>query len=119
MYKDIYILNEDFSYFDPTKTEVNEEIEIIKQKLFLLLNTTPGEVLNDISFGANLITYIGAINIDASELNSYIREQINKYIPETKEYNLNVTSYETEINGNIIFILDIILDASKFYVVFR
>jgi phage baseplate assembly protein W len=119
MFKDIYILNEDFSNFEYDKIEVSNEIDIIKQKLYVLLNTSPGEVLNENDFGSNLINYIGQINVNTSEINIYVKNQIKKYIPESLDYDIVVNSYEAEISGDLSVVLDIVIDASKFFVVFR
>lgn len=60
----------------------DDEVEVIVQKLEMVLFTNKGEVFGDIDLGANLEYYLWQTRISEKNLKNIIILQIEKYIPE-------------------------------------
>jgi hypothetical protein len=74
----------------------DDEIEVIVQKLEMILFTNKGEVLGDIEMGCNLEYYLWQTRVTTGNLKSKVEEQISIYIPELVNlgYSLSVDLYE-------------------------
>jgi len=74
----------------------DDEVEVIVQKLEMILFTNKGEVLGDIDIGCNLEFYLWQTRITTGNLKSKVEEQIAVYIPELSMigYTLDVVLYE-------------------------
>lgn len=78
--------------YEPGRIIEDDEVEVIVQKLEMILFTNKGEVLGDIDIGVNLEYYLWQTRITTSNLKSKIQEQISTYIPE-----LNSLGYTFEL----------------------
>ncbi len=114
---DFYILNNEFENFDPTKMEELDDLNIFKQKLFLLLNTNQGEVLGSVNFGSSLYQFLFELNLSEKEVEDMVIQQIKRYIPEANEFDLKVSIQKLTSNFTDIFILDFIIDGRKSFTI--
>ena len=74
----------------------DDEINVIVQKLEMILFTTKGEVLGDLDMGVNLEYYLWQTRVTTGSLKKKVDEQISIYIPELVQigYDLSVNVYE-------------------------
>lgn len=80
--KDLVIRYPGHPKYEPSRIIEDDEIEVIVQKLEMILFTNKGEVLGDIDIGANLEYYLWQTKVTTGNLKFKIEEQIVKYIPE-------------------------------------
>ena len=77
----------------------DDEVEVIVQKLEMILFTNKGEVLGNIDIGANLEYYLWQTRVTTGTLKKKVDEQIATYIPEliSLGYTLSVDLYEGQL----------------------
>jgi len=80
--KDINIRWRGHPKYKTNKVIEDDFIEVIVQKLEMVLFTRQGEVYGDQNFGANLEYYLWSTSLSNQNLKEEIVEQINTYIPE-------------------------------------
>lgn len=82
--------------YSSTRVIEDRTIEFVIQKLEVLLFTNKGDVLGDPDFGANLEYYLWTTNVPVAKIESEIKSQINKYIPElnSMQYSISTDIYE-------------------------
>ncbi len=80
--KDLVIRYPGHPKYEPDRIVEDDEIEVIVQKLEMILFTNKGEILGDINLGANLEYYLWQTKVTTGNLKFKIEEQIVKYIPE-------------------------------------
>ena len=73
----------------------DDVVEVLVQKLEMVLFTRNQEVYGDQNFGANLEYYLWSTSLSNQNLKDEITDQINTYIPElnTVGYTLNLQLY--------------------------
>lgn len=73
----------------------DDEIEVIVQKLEMVLFTSDNDVIGD-DVGVNLEYFLWQTKVSVGTLDSKIREQIVKYIPELTQigYHLDIEIFE-------------------------
>ena len=107
--KDLVIRYPGHPKYEPDRVVEDDEVEVIVQKLEMLLFTNKGEVLGDNDIGCNLEYYLWQTRITTGNLKSKIEEQINIYIPEliTLGYTLNLYLYEGTLRDilNLDFVI--------------
>jgi len=94
--KDLVIRYPGHPKYEPGRIVEDDEIEVIVQKLEMVLFTNKGEVLGDLNIGANLEYYLWETKITTGNLKSKVDEQISTYIPEliSLGYTLDIYVYE-------------------------
>lgn len=94
--KDLVIRYQGHPKYEPDRLIEDDEIEVIVQKLEMILFTNKGEVLGDNNIGCNLEYYLWQTRITAINLKSIVEEQIETYIPELilLGYKLDINIYE-------------------------
>ena len=94
--KDLVIRYPGHPKYDPTRIIEDDEIEVIVQKLEMILFTNKGEILGDLNIGVDLEYYLWQTKITTRNLQAKVDEQIATYIPEliSLGYTLNVFLYE-------------------------
>jgi hypothetical protein len=77
----------------------DDEVEVIVQKLEMILFTNRGEVLGNPNIGANLEYYLWQTRVTTGTLKKKIEEQISTFIPELIQlgYTLSVDLYEGQL----------------------
>lgn len=104
-YNDMCIRWEGHPKFDSDKIIEDEAIEVLVQKLEMILYTNKGDVFGDNNIGCNLTYFLWTTNVSTDDMKDIIDEQIELYIPELKSigYSLNLELFEGEIR-DIMFI---------------
>ena len=94
-YKDFNTRWKGHKKYRSNKVIEEDIIEVVIQKLEMLLFTNKGDVFgeNNIDFGGDLEFYLWQTNISNANLKNNIIEQINQYIPE-----LFVMGFDLELN---------------------
>ena len=80
--KDLVIRYPGHPKYEPGRIIEDDEIEVIVQKLEMILFTNKGEVLGNIDIGANLEYYLWQTRVTTGNLKNKVEEQIQTYIPE-------------------------------------
>lgn len=108
-FKDFFIKGEASKRYTVNKMIESDVINVIVQKLELLLFTRTGEVYGKPSFGLDLEYYLWQTDVSIKDLRNLILTQIHSYIPEleTIGFVVNVNIYEGEVRD--ILILDFII----------
>ena len=94
--KDFVIRYDGHPKYQSERIIEDDEIEVIVQKLEMILFTNKGEILGDIELGANLEYYLWQTNVTSGNLKNKVEEQIFTYIPELNSlgYDLNIDLFE-------------------------
>ena len=94
--RDFNIRGKGHPKYSSTRVIEDRTIEFVVQKLENLLFTNKGDLLGDPDFGANLEYYLWTTNVPVAKIESEIKNQIDKYIPELNlmQYTLSVEIYE-------------------------
>jgi len=80
--KDFVIRYPGHPKYVPGKIIEDDDVEVIVQKLEMILYTKKGDVLGDEDMGSNLEYYLWQTNVTTGTLKNIIGEQIQTYIPE-------------------------------------
>lgn len=94
-YKDINIRYEGHPKFFSTKVVEDDILEVIIQKLEMILFTRKGSVIGDSDLGCDIEFYLWQTKVPANNIKKNIQDQIIKYIPEltNMEYTINIDIY--------------------------
>jgi hypothetical protein len=94
--KDLVIRYPGHPKYEPGRIIEDDEIEVIVQKLEMILFTNKGEVLGNLDIGANLEYYLWQTRVTTGNLKNKVEEQIAAYIPELIAigYSFDVQLYE-------------------------
>lgn len=94
--KDLVIRYPGHPKYEPGRIIEDDEVEVIVQKLEMILFTNKGEVLGDTNIGVNLEYYLWQTRVTTGSLKSKVIEQINTYIPELNDlgYQFDLYLYE-------------------------
>jgi hypothetical protein len=108
-FKDFFIKSESSKRYTVNKMIESDIINVIVQKLELLLFTRTGEVYGKTSFGLDLEYYLWQTDISTKDLRDLISTQIHTYIPEleTIGFVMNLNIYDGDVRD--ILILDFII----------
>ena len=103
-YKDIYTRWPEHPRYNSRQIIEDDLIEVIVQKLEMVLFTNKGEVFGDLDFGASLETYLWETNLSNLNLEQVIYEQIDKYIPELNdiEFDFDLEMFEGTLRDIMI-----------------
>ena len=93
--KDLVIRYDGHPKYQDDRIIEDDEIEVIVQKLEMLLFTSKNDVIGD-SIGIGLEYYLWQTRVSVSTIESKIREQVSYYIPELEQlgYILSVNVFE-------------------------
>lgn len=92
-YRDMYIRWENHPKYNENEIIEDDYINMMVQKLEMLLFTNKGECFGDPGMGCNLEYYLWQTNIPGNMIQNNIESQISAYIPE-----LNVVGYDLSID---------------------
>ncbi len=111
--QEIYIRQPEDPKFNATTLDFSDEYEIIISKIFMILNTRKGEVLGDYNFGVSLEDLLFTFEINDTEIETKVLNQIRTYIPESIKFDikLSVKRYRGEVRD--IILLDFIIDGRQ------
>ena len=88
--KDLNIRYKGHPKYNEYRLTEDRPIEIIVQKLEVLLLTNRGDILGDPNFGCNLEHYLWRTDTPNDSIQKNIYEQIYKYIPDITNYTFSV-----------------------------
>ena len=90
---DFYIKYADYPGFIENKVYVSDPLDVVLNKIEMILFTNKGEVLGDPDFGADLERYVFNTKVNEVVLRQIIEAQFNTYIPEltANSYNIDIT----------------------------
>ena len=94
--RDFYIRYQGHPLYKDGEIITDDVINVIVNKVEMVLFTNKGDFIGDVSFGTNLSTYLWSTSVSADYIQNVIQEQFDQYIPELKNYNttLNVQLME-------------------------
>lgn len=97
--KDLVIRYDGHPKYISNKIIEDDEIEVVVQKLEMILFTNKGEIFGDLNLGANLEYYLWQTNVSDINIKRIVEEQITTYIPELLSigYSLDIYLYEGEL----------------------
>jgi hypothetical protein len=93
--KDLVIRYDGHPRYVTNKIVEDDEIEVIVQKLEMILFTNENDVIGE-QVGVGLEYYLWQTKVSVNTIDSKIRYQVSKYIPELEQlgYTLNVSIFE-------------------------
>ena len=91
-FKDLYIRYKGHPKYNSNKIIQDDLIQVIVQKLEMILFTNKGDVLGDPDMGCSLEYYLWETNLSNKNLEGKVIEQIEKYVPE-----MNLINYEFDL----------------------
>ena len=103
-YKDFYIKGKDSVKYVVNKMIESDVINVVVQKLEMLLFTRTGEVYGQPTFGADLEYYLWQTDVSVKDLRTLIVTQISTYISEldTMGYSLDIAVYEGSVQDILV-----------------
>ena len=94
--------------------EHSDPIESIISKIKMILGTSQGQVLGDLNFGVGLEDLIFETRINKMELEERIKSQINQYVDESKDYQIDPrVSFGRANEGYDYAVVDIFINNQK------
>jgi len=95
-FKDLYLRWDGHPKYSSRRIIEEDPVEVIVQKLEMVLYTNKGDVIGDTEFGSDLIYYLWQTELANDNLKQVIIEQINTYIPELAQigYDFNLELFE-------------------------
>ena len=118
-HKDFYIRDKNHPLYKENKIIEDELINVIVQKLELLIYTNRGDLYGEPQYGSDLEYYLWMTSVPSDVIQRKMSNKINKYIPELSEmgYTLTIDIYDGtlmdimylrfDIKGyNINFVID-------------
>jgi len=117
--RDFYIKNSENSKYKDGEIIIQKEIELIINKIEMILFTNPGDVLSDINFGLGLEKYLWSTNVSTEYIQNDIQNQFNNYIPELQKYTHSIDLQMMEGTIQDILVINIIINDINITVVFK
>lgn len=95
-FKDMYIKYDGHPRFHSDRIIENDIVEVIIQKLEMVLFTNKGSLYGEPNFGSNLEYFLWETKVPVSNIRSMVVDQITTYIPELNElgYEFTIDLYE-------------------------
>lgn len=95
-FKDLYIKYDGHPRFHSQQIVEDDVIEVIVQKLEMVLFTNKGDLYGEPDLGANIEYFLWETKIPVTDIRALITDQVNTYIPELNQigYDLDIQLYE-------------------------
>jgi len=95
-YRDLYIKYSGHPRFHTSDIVEDDIVEVIVQKLEMILFTNKGDLYGEPDMGCNLEYFLWSTKLPVADIKSNIINQINIYAPELNElgYTFNIELYE-------------------------
>lgn len=116
--RDLNVRGTDHPKYKSDRVIEERKMEVMIQKLEVMLFTNKGDVLGDSNFGSNLEYYLWSTSVPVNRMERDIIDQINQYIPELNnyEYSLSLDLYEGTTRD--ILYINIVIKDNTFNFVF-
>lgn len=97
-FSDFYIKYDGHPRYHSQKIVENDVVEVIVQKLEMVLFTNKGSLYGNPDIGCDLEYYLWSTKVPDTEIKNTVVSQINKYVPELNDigYTLDLKLYEGE-----------------------
>ena len=105
--RDFYIKNTDNPTYKDGEIIVQDNIQVIINKMEMLLFTNKGECFSDVSMGCDLEFYLWQTNVSTDYIKSIIQNQFDTYIQELSNFNYTINLQILEGNIQDILIINI------------
>lgn len=116
--KDVYLRDPSDSKYRPLLLETGDKIEILLNKIRMILLTDRGEVLGEPSLGLSLEHSLFETVLDEGAIKEDFYAQLGKYVPEISDYKIDLdVEYNTDGVKNEIFLIININDQKQFAIV--
>lgn len=113
MIKDFYIREPKDPNYIFGVLEHSSQVESIIAKIKVLLNTQKGAVLGDMNFGVGIEDLIFETRVNKTELEEEITDQIQQYISEASEFNINPVVSFGRTEGYDYALIDFYINGEK------
>jgi hypothetical protein len=90
MIKELYIINQLETGFEPAKIDEQDSLKVLLQKIKMIMFTRKGEILGDPNFGLSLEDLLFEFGFSASELRKTFDQQIASYVTEANDFELRL-----------------------------
>jgi len=112
--EEIYCRNPDEFGYNPNSLVTKDRIEWLLTKIRMILFTKPGEVLGQPDLGIDLEKYVFETYVNSNYIEKEIYGQLLLFVPEIKDFSVNVkVSFQKGEFRDQCFI-DIIIDGTKY-----
>ena len=91
----------------------SDPIEIILSKIKMIFGTRQGQTIGDLNFGIGLEDLVFETRINKLQLEEQIKSQINQYIYESKDYNIQPKVSFGKSDGYDFCVIDILINDEK------
>lgn len=113
MIQDFYIRDVEDPYYRYNVLEHSDPIESIITKIKMIMGTTPGQVLGDISFGKDIESKVFDTKIGSRKLEEELKDAFQTYISETTEFDIRPSVQFGKADGYDYAIIDIYINGDK------
>lgn len=117
--RDFYIKYEDHPRFVVNRVVEDEAIEVIINKMEMILFTNKGEVLGDPDFGADLYFFLHQTKVAAETVETIINDQFKKYIPELNNVAYSMTASIVPGTFQDLLFIDITVNGVEINAIFN
>jgi hypothetical protein len=95
-HKDFYIRNKNHPLYEENKVIEDELINVIVQKLEMLIYSNNGDLYGEPLYGSDLEYYLWMTTVPASDIQKKLNKKISVYIPELLDigYDLKIELFE-------------------------
>lgn len=95
-FKDLYAKYEGHPRFHTNEVVEDDVVEVIVQKLEIVLFTNKGDLYGEPNLGCNLEYFLWETKLPVGDIKNIVTDQINIYLPELNDlgYTFNVELYE-------------------------
>lgn len=95
-FKDLYIKYEGHPRFHSERLVEDDVVEVIVQKLEVVLFTNKGDLYGDPDLGCNLEYFLWETKVPVGDIKTAVVDQINTYVPELNQigYTFTINIYE-------------------------
>jgi phage baseplate assembly protein W len=111
-YKDLVIRYDGHPKYNSYKVIEDNIIEVIIQKLEMILFTKTGDVFGQPNLGCDIEFYLWQTRVPATKIKSIINDQIGEYVPELNnlEYSMDINLYMGTIPERDIMYINFIIN---------
>ena len=114
MYREIYTREESDEKYDASTLEYTDHVETIIQKIKMILGTSKMDVLGEPEMGIGIEDYIFKKSFSAEEIKKKIKNQLDLYIDEYPNYNIDVdVKFGKQTTGQDYALIDIYINKQK------
>jgi hypothetical protein len=118
-YSDLYLKYPEHNRYNDSIIIENDTIEVIEQKLEMVLFCNKGDLYGEPDMGCDLEYYLWRTKVGLPIIEKKIVEQINQYIPELNDlgYDIKLRIFEGTIRD--ILIIDIMINGYDYNFLFN